>query len=257
MKPFISEPIVQIRKQPTREAGGSSDLGSSLFIASTPEVARDGDVIVGPWDLRHYSGRNSPILWAHDSKELPIGRGEVEEVDGVLRVRIHWDAGNPKAREVAGSVRRGMLSAVSIGWRPGKMTALRSLPADHPHRDVSSYGYLHEQPELLEVSVVPVPADPRALVLERSMENEETPPAPKPADGEITMDAIRELIAAALTAGRAETLAEVERMMDDRDAARAAEGEEPESEPEPLDPPAVPDPDAEVKRAWRSAGWIC
>lgn len=215
-----------------RADAGSTEPGSpSVFVASTSEVARDGDIIEGPWKLDGYRA-NPVILWAHDQSQAPIGRGMVTEEDGQLRVSVTWDEEDPEAARIAGKVRRGMLSAVSVSWRPESMTPLRSLPRDDSRYRES--GYLHRGPELLEISVVPVPADPRAIVTQRA---DEDPPA----------DPIAELTA---------RIAALEEQVDTLRTALALREAEADPEPEGEDlPPDEPSEEDPIPRAWREAGW--
>ena len=149
----------------TPEAG-ADDRSPSLFVASTGEEARDGLIIdQSSWNLEAYNA-NPVVLWAHEDDLCPVGRGSARIEGGQLLVEVAWDWEDPLAAEVAGKVKRGFLNAVSVRWRPGELIPRWRLPQE----DVlyAQDGYISRNNELLEVSIVSVPADPRALVIARS-----------------------------------------------------------------------------------------
>jgi hypothetical protein len=132
------------------------------FLASTGGEARDGHVVEqAGWDLEDYR-RNPVILWAHDGSLPPIGRAIRAEVgpDG-LEIDVEWDEGSEMGATVARQYREGFLHAVSVGWMPLQATPRSRLPADHPA--AGSSGLYFERQTLLELSAVPVGADPMAL----------------------------------------------------------------------------------------------
>lgn len=127
------------------------------FIASTEGVARDGWVIeAGGWNLENYR-KNPVVLWAHDymGRNLPVGRAvNVEVSEGKLVADIQFDRQDAFAAMIERKYREGFLSAVSVGWdtkaiRPPKTNG------DAPHI---------AEAELLDISAVPVPGDPDALM---------------------------------------------------------------------------------------------
>lgn len=125
------------------------------FVASTEGVARDGMVIEADgWQLDNYR-RNPVFLWAHRYSEPPIGKAaDVRVEGGQLIADIVFDQDDERARSIESKYRNGFLRAVSVGFdvesiQPpkGPMAAPRVTRA-----------------ELLEISAVPVPADPEALM---------------------------------------------------------------------------------------------
>ena len=95
-----------------RDASKDSPVVS--FIASTANADRYGDVInQGGWDLSKYK-QNPVILLNHNANSLPIGKGEVEVVDGKLMVDVKFDMDDPQAAEVARKTKAGFLNAVSV-----------------------------------------------------------------------------------------------------------------------------------------------
>lgn len=138
------------------------------FVASTERVARDGDIIkVDGWDTAEYE-RNPVFLWAHDPSVPPIGR-----VTGIRKVtkgepRLEADvefSGSEDGHDLAETVyrlyRRGFLKAVSVGFR----IRGHEVPDEEKREQygLPPGGWIITKAELLEISAVPVPADPGAL----------------------------------------------------------------------------------------------
>jgi len=135
----------------------SSDDRTYTFIASTAEIDRMGDVInQSGWDLSAFR-RNPVILFAHDSGSLPVAKAtSVGAHDGKLMVSVKF-AQTGLARGVAAMVNSGHLRATSVGFRPTKFDFARSASR--------SGGIDFAQQELLEVSIVPVPANASCLLV--------------------------------------------------------------------------------------------
>jgi HK97 family phage prohead protease len=112
-------------------------------VASTDTRDRDGEVIKAEgWELDTF--RKQPrLLWSHSPQELPIGR--VDNI-GVVGGKLLFDAvfaikENPFAKKVFDLMKGGFLNTFSVGF----------LPKDN------------ETQELLEISVVNIPANPEAM----------------------------------------------------------------------------------------------
>lgn len=138
-------------------------------VVSTGNVARDGMIIEqGGWKLDNYQ-RNPVILWAHNDRELPIGRAvETKMVKGEL-VQTHEFATHPRAEEVWQAIRGGFVSATSVRWL--------GLDAGWEKRDGKDVFVFRSQ-ELLETSYVPIPSDPGALIMRADGEAFAPPAAP-------------------------------------------------------------------------------
>ena len=137
--------------------------GITTVIASTPTSDRYGDVVSAPWQLERFRA-NPVVVWAHDYSTPPIGKAVSVEMDGPdLVAKIQWDdsPSNPLGQTVAHQFRSGFLNAVSVGFQPGKSIRRNALDEDHPH--YSERGNLYRDSELLEISAVPIPANPDAL----------------------------------------------------------------------------------------------
>ncbi len=130
---------------------------------STPEVGRDGIVLDSTGiDLTAYR-TNPVVLWQHDGDQ-PIARAVTIAIVGEeLQALVQFPAEgvSPKADEVYGLIRAGVINTVSTGFDP-----LETAPMDPKAPD----GPLHIlRCELLEFSFVSIPAVRGALITERSM----------------------------------------------------------------------------------------
>ena len=131
------------------------------FIASTANPDRYGDVInQRGWDLSKYR-KNPVILLNHNANSLPIGRGEVDVVDGQLIVDVEFDVDDPQAKEVARKTKAGFMNAVSVGFNPLDATPRNMLEKSHPAHGNS--GQYFDRAELLEISIVTIPANGEAV----------------------------------------------------------------------------------------------
>lgn len=126
------------------------------FTASTEGVARDGLVIEADgWRLENYR-KNPVVLWAHDysGRNAPIGKTvDVRVEDGKLIADIVFDRADVFAEGIERKYREGFLNAVSVGW---ETLAVRPMETNQAPRVAEA--------ELLDISAVPVPGDPDALL---------------------------------------------------------------------------------------------
>lgn len=139
----------------------ASDGPVVSFIASTANPDRYGDVInQRGWDLGKYR-KNPVILLNHNANSLPIGRGEVDVVDGQLIVDVEFDMEDPQAKEIARKTKAGFMNAVSVGFNPLDATPRNMLEKSHPAHGNS--GQYFDRAELLEISIVTIPANGEAV----------------------------------------------------------------------------------------------
>ena len=125
-------------------------------IASDESADRLGDVVrADGWDLDAYK-HNPVFLWAHDYTRTPIGRSSWVGLDGAKLLATVEFAPTAFAREVELLYRQRFLRAVSVGFRAREFSFRKG-------RDGSVDGVEYTRQELLELSAVPVPANPHAL----------------------------------------------------------------------------------------------
>jgi HK97 family phage prohead protease len=153
----MSEEIKRKTMEATVKAVGERRV---RFTISTPAADRDNDTIaVEGWQLDAYR-RNPVVLFGHDYGSLPIARAvDVGVERGVLVATAEFPPSGlyEFADTCLGMLKAGFLSACSVGFRPLKLV-----------RNEVRGGLDFIEQELLEFSVVPVPANPQALVIARS-----------------------------------------------------------------------------------------
>lgn len=131
------------------------------FVASTAAIDSYDEIVEQSWRLDRFRS-NPVVLFAHQSRELPIGRAtRVAVVGGQLEATIQFATAemNPKADQVFKMVEAKILNAVSVGFVPN--TVRREL---RDGREI----YVLADNELHEISVVPIPANPEALAKMKS-----------------------------------------------------------------------------------------
>lgn len=140
-----------------------SDGGSLEFVLSDATVDRYGDIVEARgWDLRNFK-RNPIALFGH-SASFPIGTWSNVRVErGKLLARLNLAARGTSQRldELIGLVEQGILRAVSVGFRPVEW---EPIDKDKPYG-----GQRYTKQELLETSLVSVPANPAAVALAKSL----------------------------------------------------------------------------------------
>lgn len=141
------------------------DKGLTVVVASAPTPDRYNDVVEPTWNLKRFMS-NPVVPFGHDYSRPPVGRvRNLEVVNGLLVASIEWDESkeNQLGRTVASQFRRGFMNAVSVGFAPGEVVPRSALPDDSPYKAES--GNLYREPELLEISAVPIPAHQDALAI--------------------------------------------------------------------------------------------
>lgn len=157
-----------VRKQmiaPFEQVG--SDQRALRFTISTAAIDREQDrIALAGWDLANFR-KNPVVLWGHDASRLPIGRAfDLRIEDAALKASVEFiPEDTPEGGQFAESVyrlaRQGFIAATSVGFRPVKWEYTRE-----PSRGSEDWfpGIDFEEQELVELSVVTVPANPEALI---------------------------------------------------------------------------------------------
>ena len=157
-----------VRKQMLAPAEALDGQQRTLrFTISTGTVDREKDAIsLAGWDLANFK-RNPVVLWGHNIERLPIGRCiNVAIVDNALKATVQFvPAETPEAGQFAEAVfqlaNQGFINATSVGFRPIKWEY-----SQDPERGAGDWfpGIDFEAQELVELSIVTVPANPEALI---------------------------------------------------------------------------------------------
>ncbi len=119
---------------------------------------RDTSVSIGTGQV----SRNPIALWQHD-KNFPIGFwGDLRVEDAALRgkLRLAPKGASVRIDEIRSLVEAGVLRAVSVGFR--------SLEEERRPGSKSG-GKIYLKSELMEASLVSIPANPNALAIARQM----------------------------------------------------------------------------------------
>lgn len=134
--------------------------GTVSFVASSEAADRYGDTIdQAGWDLGAYQ-RNPVLLWAHSHDCPPVGRvGSIKVAGDLVCSGVEFTPADMHAfgAEVGAMVKAGFLNTVSVGFLPRAWE-------ERYDEGGRFLGYHFTQCELLEISVVPVPANPEAMI---------------------------------------------------------------------------------------------
>jgi HK97 family phage prohead protease len=125
------------------------------FVLSDASIDRYGDIIEpNGWDLTKFN-RNPICLFSHDAN-FPIGRWENLSVkNGELRGHLHLApaTASPRIAEISALIEANVLRSTSVGFMAIEKTPLKSG------------GMRYTKSELVEVSIVSVPANSNALAV--------------------------------------------------------------------------------------------
>ncbi len=125
-------------------------------VASTEEADRDGDVIMARgWDLENFR-KNPVVLFAHKYDSPPIAKVlETRIGQGKLMFRLQFATRSeyPFADTIYKLYRGGYLRSFSVGFIPKDWEEIRG----------AAKGRLFKRQELVEISAVPIPTNPKAL----------------------------------------------------------------------------------------------
>ncbi|MBR0879118.1 HK97 family phage prohead protease [Bradyrhizobium barranii subsp. barranii] len=139
----------------------ASKTNGMEFVLSDETPDRMDDVIMSDgWQLDNF--RKNPIaLFGHRS-DFPIGTWKdlrVEKKQLIGRLDIAPEGTSERIDEIRRLIDAGILRAVSVGFKP-----IETKP-----RKETDWGVFYTKAELVETSVVSVPANPNALAIAKSM----------------------------------------------------------------------------------------
>jgi HK97 family phage prohead protease len=152
-----------------REAGGARSR-ERRFIASDETVDRYGDIVRATgWQLENFK-RNPVLLFGHQSDQFPIGKVTEIGVEGtelIATAQFLPEGDDERADKAWRMVEGGFMSAVSVGFMPTVAPKfIRAEPDEDGYAQITGFEFVGQ--ELLELSLVPVPANPQALALAKS-----------------------------------------------------------------------------------------
>ena len=135
--------------------------GALDFVLSDATPDRYGDVIdANGWVLDNF--KRNPIALFNHNADFPVGRWENLGVKGdALRGHLRMaPAGiSPRIDELRALINAGILKAVSVGF----------MPLESQARSRTERGERYTKQELVETSLVSVPANPNAVLMAKSL----------------------------------------------------------------------------------------
>lgn len=151
--------------------GNAEDGVIDMIVGSSSVIDRMGDTIdQNGWDLSNFK-TNPVILWGHNAgfgeDRPPIGKSlktwvqDKGKKTAKLMFKVQFDLQDNFAKEIFRKVKEGFINTVSVGFIPTEYEQI------DPDNWMSGFKFLKQ--ELLELSFVPVPANPEALVPMKSM----------------------------------------------------------------------------------------
>ncbi|MDM0107802.1 HK97 family phage prohead protease [Variovorax sp. J22R24] len=146
------------------KSGHQSASDPLEFVLSDESVDRVGDqILAAGWKLEAFKAAGAPALFGHDGSraESIVGRWTRVRVEGsrLLGVLELAKAGTSAVVDtVRALIEQRLLNACSVGFLP---------LASEPRRD--GPGRIYKAAELLECSLTPIPANPRALLIAKSL----------------------------------------------------------------------------------------
>lgn len=125
---------------------------------STESIDRVGDIIKAKgWNLDNFRKTGAPVLFSHDYSLAPIGKAiEIEVQRKGLWAVTRFHEKTQLSRDLAMLARDGDMKSWSVGFN--------AIEAPEPRMVEGVFkGYIFNKAELLEYSLVPVPANPDAV----------------------------------------------------------------------------------------------
>jgi HK97 family phage prohead protease len=135
------------------------------FTISNASVDRDNDTVsVEGWELGPFL-TNPVVLWGHNSYDLPVGKCvEIGVENSALKAIVEFVPADvpcigDRAEAILRMCRTGFLNATSVGFRPLDFEIANDRGDDDWFPPVN---FLRQ--ELMEFSIVSIPANPEALI---------------------------------------------------------------------------------------------
>ena len=149
----------QRRAMVVTEARQAEDGSAHRMVIAANEVSRNGDELnLRGVSFKNYR-RNPVVLWSHDSwggipiaKTLKIGHDD----QGRIEADFQFNSGDDFAARVENAWNGGFIRSASIRYLPTKVVEVRNEEGKVERLRI-------EESDLLEWSLVPIPADPDAV----------------------------------------------------------------------------------------------
>lgn len=145
----------QVFKTILSRGSGAADARMTI---STPDVDRDGDILVPEGIVLDDYWRNPVVLLTHDHYDIPVGRTvDVDVHRAGIDVNFNWLKNDAQADRVRNAFEQGVLNAASVGFQPIEWEPL------------GTGGHRYTKWSLLEWSFVALPSNPHATRVLKSL----------------------------------------------------------------------------------------
>lgn len=161
-----NEVLVPIRKHYTAQKESTGDDNTAVAVISTDIVDRENEVLVPKGVKLDNYLKNPTVLWVHDYRGTPVGSAKKHWVKvGRRFIKAKWEwADTEKAQEIRKLWDGDFLNAVSVGFLPADNGSHPPTTEEIKRRpEWAAAKRIYDDWELLEFSIVPVPANPEAL----------------------------------------------------------------------------------------------
>ena len=161
---MADEKQTYFRSVEIERAPGDDDGRTWNFVGSDETPDSYGDIVKAEgWDLKRYK-KNPIVLFGHDGR-MPIGISTKVGVEGTKlmhTIRLAKEGTSDFIDTLVKLMQQRIVRAVSVGFVPTKDPEVRRDKEGHFE------GFVFNGQELLELSVVSIPANPNALALAKS-----------------------------------------------------------------------------------------
>jgi len=152
----------ELREKAADDSGDETELRLPVRM-TTSKTDRDGDIVESSGCQMTWFEKNPVLLWNHDYYAVPIGNVDVATIKvkkTYIDADVLLDPEDEFAVFVHGKYERGIMRAWSIGFVPLEYEEITD-------KDTGKWlGWHITKWELVELSAVPVPANPEALTRE-------------------------------------------------------------------------------------------
>lgn len=142
------------------------------YVVSTEEVDRHGDIVRQKgWDIENWKRTGMPVLYGHEGWAPRIAKGvsfsvmEGKTPYAISTAKFPEEGVYSFADTIYKLAKAGFMSTTSVGFRPKKIVEVES-DEERSKLGLGRYGRVFEEAELFEWSIVSIPANAGASMLE-------------------------------------------------------------------------------------------
>jgi HK97 family phage prohead protease len=160
------EKVIKYNSEPAKSVKDKKRV--LRFIGSTEVKDRDNEVVKSSgWKLANYK-KNPVVMVNHQHRELPVAKTNrvwIDKDKKALMFDIEFPEADihPQGDTLFKLIKNGYMNATSVGFQPNMEKATFANKKGDP-------SITFNEQELLEISIVSVPANPQALMTAKSYE---------------------------------------------------------------------------------------